>query len=105
MDTATSFDTTQKVPVSLDTADDAGNRLGTPTGPVTWVGDNDAVATVNVAPDTLTAEIVSVGEGTANFTVTDTSSGLTGTLTATVTAAQAPGATQLIIDVGAVEPK
>lgn len=105
MDAATTFDTTQKVAVTLDTADDAGNLLGVPTGPVTWVGDNDAAATVNVAADTLTAEVVSVAEGVANIVITDTSSGLTGTLVATVTAVAGPTATQLVVNVSPAEPK
>jgi hypothetical protein len=102
MDAATTFDTSEKAVVDLNTADDAGNLLGVPTGPVTWVNDNDAVATVTVADDTLTAEVVSVAEGTCNVTITDTSSGLTGVLTATVTAGATPGATQLVINASVV---
>lgn len=101
----TTFDTTQKVAVDLNTADDAGDLLGVPTGPITWANDNEAAAAVNIAPDTLTAEVVSVAEGVSNITVTDTSSGLTAVLTATVTAAAGPVATQLVINVSAPEPK
>lgn len=100
----TTFDTTQKVAVTLDTADDAGTPLGVPTGPVTWVNDNEGAAVVNVAADTLTAEVDSVAAGVSNITITDTSSGLSGVLTATVDAA-GNIATQLVINVSAPEPK
>lgn len=73
----TTFNTAEKVPVTLTLEYGAGNDLGAPAGPVVWSSPQDGpVVTLAIAADTLSCDVLGVGVGTADVTATDQASGL-----------------------------
>ncbi len=86
-----SIDETQKVMASV-TFYNAANVAVRAPGPTAWIIDNPAVAAITPDPDSVSCEVVAIGVGSANLTVTQ--GAFTDTAAITVTAS--PAATMVL---------
>ena len=80
--TDTTFNTAEKVTVTLAEQDDAGNTFPF-AGPVSWEEDA-AAASLTIADDTYSAVLAGQSVGTTTVTITDTANGLSTQVVATV---------------------
>jgi hypothetical protein len=73
---------TEKEPLTVIALDAAGHQTAMPAGVPTWAVSDATIATLTVAADGLSAELVGVHAGSVSVTVT--LDGLTGSLSVTV---------------------